>query len=67
MKNTLDQSAPSFAEAQAAFTRIGLLSFGGPAAQIALMHRVIVDEKKWLSERAYRGDRTLFPHRAHRH
>jgi chromate transporter len=45
--------APSFAEAQAAFTRIGLLSFGGPAAQIALMHKVIVDEKKWLTEEEY--------------
>ncbi len=32
------------------FGRIGLLSFGGPAAQIALMHRVLVDEKAWLSE-----------------
>lgn len=32
------------------FGRIGLLSFGGPAAQIALMHRVLVDERRWLSE-----------------
>ncbi|MFZ1725494.1 MAG: chromate efflux transporter [Albidovulum sp.] len=32
------------------FGRIGLLSFGGPAAQIALMHRELVDERKWLSE-----------------
>ena len=30
--------------------RIGLLSFGGPAGQIALMHRVIVAEKRWLDE-----------------
>ncbi|WP_020592273.1 chromate efflux transporter [Kiloniella laminariae] len=30
--------------------QIGILSFGGPTAQIALMHRVIVDEKKWLTE-----------------
>ena len=30
--------------------RIGLLSFGGPAAQIALMHREVVDERRWLSE-----------------
>ncbi|WP_250994453.1 chromate efflux transporter [Agrobacterium vitis] len=34
----------------AAFWSVGLLSFGGPAAQIALMHRIIVDEKRWLSE-----------------
>jgi chromate transporter len=32
------------------FGRIGLLSFGGPAGQIALMHRILVDEKRWLSE-----------------
>ena len=35
------------------FGKIGLLSFGGPAAQIALMHRVLVDERKWLSEKDY--------------
>ena len=35
------------------FARIGLLSFGGPAAQIALMHRVLVDEKRWLSEETF--------------
>ena len=41
---------PSFAEACATWARIGLLSFGGPTGQIALMHRVIVDEKRWLDE-----------------
>ena len=35
------------------FGHIGLMSFGGPAAQIALMHRVLVDEKRWLSEKDY--------------
>ena len=35
------------------FGRIGLLSFGGPAAQIALMHRDLVDDRKWLSEQEY--------------
>jgi len=35
------------------FARIGILSFGGPAAQIALMHRVVVDEQRWISERDY--------------
>lgn len=39
-----------FGEVVATFARIGLLSFGGPAGQIALMHRVLVDEKRWLSE-----------------
>ena len=32
------------------FGRIGLLSFGGPAAQIALMHRELVEERPWLTE-----------------
>ena len=35
------------------FGQIGLMSFGGPAAQIALMHRVLVDERKWLTEKEY--------------
>jgi chromate transporter len=33
--------------------KIGLLSFGGPAGQIALMHRVVVDELKWVGERRF--------------
>ena len=44
---------PTFLQALWQWARIGLLSFGGPAAQIALMHKVIVDEKRWLSERQY--------------
>lgn len=35
------------------FARIGVLSFGGPAAQIALMHRELVDRKQWVSEKEY--------------
>jgi chromate transporter len=42
--------APYLGEATAAFARIGILSFGGPAGQIALMHRVLVEEKRWLDE-----------------
>ena len=41
---------PTFHEALAVWAKIGLLSFGGPTAQIALMHRVVVEERKWLSE-----------------
>ena len=41
---------PTQAEATAVFARIGLLSFGGPAAQIALMHRMLVEERGWVSE-----------------
>lgn len=43
----------TLAELTRTFARIGCLSFGGPAAQIALMHRVILDEKKWVSEADY--------------
>lgn len=32
------------------WAKVGLLSFGGPAGQIALMHRMVVDEKRWISE-----------------
>jgi chromate transporter len=41
---------PSFREAVKVWFKIGCLSFGGPAGQIAMMHRVVVDEKKWLPE-----------------
>lgn len=44
---------PSFRNLVAAFGKIGLLSFGGPAAQIALMHRELVDEHRWLDERRF--------------
>ncbi|MEW9836778.1 chromate efflux transporter, partial [Mesorhizobium marinum] len=40
-------------ETTRAFGRIGLLSFGGPAGQIALMHRILVDEKRWLDEKRF--------------
>lgn len=45
-----DPKAPSFKETIKVFARIGLLSFGGPAGQIALMHRVLVEERRWLDE-----------------
>jgi len=35
------------------FVRIGFLSFGGPAGQIALMHRELVDERRWVEEEQY--------------
>ena len=41
---------PTLAQAARVFWRIGLLSFGGPAAQIALMHRELVERRPWLSE-----------------
>jgi chromate transporter len=41
---------PSFRDAARVWARIGLLSFGGPAAQIALMHREVVEERRWISD-----------------
>jgi chromate transporter len=40
----------TFAEAFWVWARVALLSFGGPAGQIAVMHRIIVEEKKWIGE-----------------
>jgi chromate transporter len=42
--------APSFGEAFRTWVKVGLLSFGGPAGQIAVMHRIIVEEKRWVDE-----------------
>lgn len=44
---------PTLSDLTRTFARIGLLSFGGPAAQIALMHREIVDDRKWIDEKEY--------------
>lgn len=41
---------PSFNEALRVWARIGCLSFGGPAAQIALMQREVVDQRHWVSD-----------------
>ena len=42
-----------FREALRVWVRVALLSFGGPAGQIAVMHRILVDEKRWVSERRF--------------
>ena len=42
-----------FGEALRTWLKIGCLGFGGPAGQIALMHRILVDEKKWIDEPRY--------------
>lgn len=44
---------PSFSEALKFWLKIGFISFGGPAGQIALMHRELVDKRKWVSEENY--------------
>jgi chromate transport protein ChrA len=44
---------PGFGEATRAWVRVAALSFGGPAAQIAVMHRILVEEKGWIDERRF--------------
>jgi chromate transporter len=44
------ETHPTFGEAVRVWFKIGCLSFGGPAGQIATMHRILVDEKKWIDE-----------------
>ena len=46
-------TAPSWPQMARVFGRIGLLSFGGPAAQIAVMHRELVEHRPWLSEQTF--------------
>src|SRR5258707_54493 len=43
----------SLSEAFRVWARVALLSFGGPAGQIAVMHRIIVEEKRWISEERF--------------
>ncbi len=43
----------SFAEAFRFWLKLGFISFGGPAGQIAVMHRELVDNKRWISERRF--------------
>lgn len=44
---------PTFREAVAYWLRLGFLSFGGPAGQIALMHDDLVERRRWISERRF--------------
>ena len=48
-------AAPTLAEASRVWARIGLLSFGGPAGQIALMHRELIDARGWIAEDRFLG------------
>jgi chromate transporter len=50
MKSTETDARPTFGEAFKTWLKIGCINFGGPAGQIALMHRIVVDEKKWVEE-----------------
>src|ERR1700733_4156661 len=44
---------PSMTEAFRVWLRVAMLSFGGPAGQIAVMHRILVEEKRWVSENRF--------------
>ena len=50
MATAKTNARPSFGEAFMVWLKIGCINFGGPAGQIALMHRMVVDEKKWVDE-----------------
>src|SRR5471032_537373 len=50
MSTTETSAQPSFSEAFNVWLKIGCINFGGPAAQIVLMHRGVVDEKKWVED-----------------
>ncbi len=50
---TSQPSGVSFRAALRVWTRVALLSFGGPAGQIAVMHRIIVEEQRWISEQRF--------------
>lgn len=52
MKSTTSD-APAFSELVRVFARIGWLSFGGPAGQIALMHSEVVEKRGWVDEQQY--------------
>jgi chromate transporter len=48
-------ASPSFAEAARFWLKLGLVSFGGPAGQIAILHREVVEQRRWLEEREFTG------------
>ena len=50
MTTIVTSARPNFGEAFLLWLKIGCINFGGPAGQIALMHRTLVDEKKWVDE-----------------
>jgi chromate transporter len=51
--NSKSQSTVSFTEALRFWFKLGFISFGGPAGQIAIMHKELVEEKRWISEKRF--------------
>lgn len=52
-KTSAEPSVPTLVEATRVWAKIGLLSFGGPAGQIALMHKELVEERRWIGEQRF--------------
>lgn len=53
MSESNNNLKPSFKEAFLFWLKLGFISFGGPAGQIAIMHEFLVEKKKWISESKY--------------
>src|SRR3989304_5213646 len=53
MRHDAVEHGVTFTQALRVWVKVALLSFGGPAGQIAVMHRVLVDEKRWVSENRF--------------
>src|ERR1043166_6331111 len=49
-RTSVGAQTSSFGEFFKVWLKIGCINFGGPAGQIAMMHRIVVDEKKWIEE-----------------
>jgi chromate transporter len=49
----MEGPAPTFADATRFWPKLGCISFGGPAGQIAIMHRELVEQKRWVSEQRF--------------
>ena len=55
-EQSVQQPAPEalpFGEALKVWIKVAIYSFGGPAGQIAVMHKYLVEEKKWISENRF--------------
>ncbi|MEM5500163.1 chromate efflux transporter [Ahrensia kielensis] len=53
ISNDIELKGPTLGQAARIWWKIGILSFGGPAAQIALIHKEVVDENQWLTEHQF--------------
>ena len=53
MQGRIATHGVSMGEAFRVWLRVALLSFGGPAGQIAVMHRILVEEKRWIGENRF--------------